>query len=108
MIPLVGLRASFDPAPLSSDLGGMSGMRYHPVMSQCGTLSCVIVSALVLLRDRAQPMAATPPPPVPSRPATERQQTTHKNKGGAGPADWKGKVVPAREISRCRFIIELK
>lgn len=77
-----GVACEFRPS--SSDLGGMSGMKYHPVMSQTAVRFCVVASGPDVPRDGAQ--------------------TTSQNKGSAGPADWKGKVVPARQISGCCFI----
>lgn len=85
--------------PSSSDLGGMSGMRYHPVMSQTAVLFLCFSVSTSLAKGRSS--AAAPSPP------TKRRQTTRKSKGATGLAGWKGKVVPAREISRCCFI-ELK
>lgn len=84
-VPFGGAACKFWPS--SSDLGGMSGMRYHPVMSQ---------TAVLFLSRRGTELSRCPP--------TERRQTTRKSKGAAELADWKGKVGPAREISRCCFI----
>lgn len=76
MFSLVGLRASFDPPLL------MWGENVRNEVPPCNVTDCGVLPVL---------------------PADSARRAEGRGSDGRA-ADWKGKVVPAREISRCCFI----